>query len=244
MKQLDLSKYTRETIGSVLEYSINWKNVREAEIREACAKAIANGISRFYVNTPYFLPILTDALAGSDVVPGCFIGTSSGSFSGEMKKVEMEEGIALGAKVLVSAINTTAIAVDDWAGVEADIRTMREGAMGVELVAVLGGAYLTDEQIRKCCRLCARYGVDAVATSAVNGLFEGPSVDQVLLMADELKDTDVEIKASAIPFPYAQNAYTLLRAGASAVISWDVLDIRNDFDTMREIGIVPPYAEQ
>lgn len=61
-------------------------------------------------------------------------------------------------------------------------------------------------------------------------------------MRDVLKDSDIDIVASGMPFPYAQNAYTSLRAGCSSVLSFNIDSIIEDFDQMREIGLIPPYA--
>lgn len=179
MKQVDLSKYTKETVGEIMSWAITKKDVREAEIREACRKAIELNVGKFYVHSNIFLPIILEELKGSKVVPGNFIGTSSGGFSSGMKAIETQESIELGAKAIVNAIDTTSVNNNHFDYVENDIKEMCEAAKGVHLTLVLGVAYLTDDQIRKCCELCAKYKPDAIATAAVVNFFDGaPSIEK------------------------------------------------------------------
>ena len=243
MKQVDLSKYTKNNIGEIMSWAVTKKDVREAEIREACRKAIKLGVGKFYVHSNIFLPVILEELEGSNVQPGTFIGTSSGGFSSDMKALETRESIEMGAKAIVNAIDTTSVNNNHFAYIEQDIKEMCEAAEGARLTLVLGVAYLTDDQIKRCCEICAKYKPDAIATAAEVNFFDGvPSIEKILLMSEVLKDSDVSITASGMPFPYAQNAYTSLRAGCSEVLSRNIESIIEDFDQMRDIGLIPPYV--
>lgn len=149
----------------------------------------------------------------------------------------------LSRNAIVNAIDTTSVNNNHFAYIEQDIKEMCEAAEGAHLTLVLGVAYLTDDQIKRCCEICAKYKPEAIATAAEVNFFDGaPSIEKILLMSEVLKDSDVSITASGMPFPYAQNAYTSLRAGCSEVLSRNIESIIEDFDQMRDIGLIPPYV--
>lgn len=242
MKTADLSKYTTGTIGQVLEASINWKDVREADIHNMARMCVAKGISKLYVNSAWSLPYILEDLEGTDVVPGSFVGTCSGGFSTGMKCFECRHAIDEGAKAIVNAMDLSAIQNNHWGYVEDDIKAMAEAGKDVELTLTVGAPYLSKEQLRKACELAAKYGVDYVLSTPITNFFDGPSISDILTMKEVLEGSGTSIKAGGIKFPYSQNAYTLLRAGADKVIAWEVEELVDDFNLMREVGIVPPYA--
>lgn len=99
--------------------------------------------------------------------------------------------------------------------------------------------FLTDEEIATACKLIAEAGIDYAKTST--GQFEGPSMDQFLIMKETLKDTDIKLKVAGVKFPRPQNAYAFLMAGADLIGTRAAIAIIDALDQMREIGIVPAY---
>jgi deoxyribose-phosphate aldolase len=60
-------------------------------------------------------------------------------------------------------------------------------------------------------------------------------------MAECCKGTNTKVKVSGVKDPRPQNAYVFLQAGAELIGSRSAPEIIDAFDTMREIGIIPPY---
>ena len=82
-------------------------------------------------------------------------------------------------------------------------------------------------------------GIDWVKSST--GQYAGPTLEQVILMADCCKGTNTRVKVSGVKDPRPQNAYVFLRAGADLIGTRQAPQIIDSFDTMRKIGIIPPY---
>ena len=85
----------------------------------------------------------------------------------------------------------------------------------------------------------AQGGIDWVKSST--GQYAGPTLEQVILMADCCKGTNTRVKVSGVKDPRPQNAYVFLRAGADLIGTRQAPQIIDSFDTMRKIGIIPPY---
>ena len=102
---------------------------------------------------------------------------------------------------------------------------------------ILEVCFLTDEEIAAGCKLIAEAGIQYAKTST--GQFEGPSLEQFLVMKNTLKGTDVKLKVAGVKFPRPQNAYVFLLAGADRLGTRDAPAIIEALDQMREIGIVP-----
>lgn len=94
-------------------------------------------------------------------------------------------------------------------------------------------------RLRQRCELCIEAGIDWVKSST--GQYAGPTLEQVILMADCCKGTNTRVKVSGVKDPRPQNAYVFLRAGADLIGTRQAPQIIDSFDTMRKIGIIPPY---
>ncbi|MDR1214984.1 MAG: hypothetical protein LBK54_13050, partial [Propionibacteriaceae bacterium] len=73
------------------------------------------------------------------------------------------------------------------------------------------------------------------------GQFEGPTMDQFLVMKKTLAGTPVKLKVAGVKFPRPQNAYAFLLAGADLIGTRAAIEIIDALDTMRQIGLVPAY---
>ena len=114
-----------------------------------------------------------------------------------------------------------------------------EAAQGVMTKMIIEVCYLTDDEIKAACELCIEAGIDWVKSST--GQYAGPTLEQVILMADCCKGTNTRVKVSGVKDPRPQNAYVFLRAGADLIGTRQAPQIIDSFDTMRKIGIIPPY---
>ena len=99
--------------------------------------------------------------------------------------------------------------------------------------------FLTDEEISAGSKLVAEVGLDYAKTSS--GQFDGPSMEQFLVMKEALKGTDVRLKVSGVKFPRPQNAFAFILAGAELIGTRAAPEIIDGIDMLREIGMIPPY---
>lgn len=104
---------------------------------------------------------------------------------------------------------------------------------------ILEVCMLTDEEIRIGCELIAEAGLDWAKSST--GQWEGPTMEQVRIMAKTLEGSDTKVKVSGVKFPRAQNAYCFLMGGAELIGTRQAPQIIDSLDMMREIGVVPKY---
>jgi deoxyribose-phosphate aldolase len=123
--------------------------------------------------------------------------------------------------------------------VKRELKDFKAAAGGALTKVILEVAFLTDEEIDAACKLVAEAGCDYAKTST--GQFEGPSMEQFLAMKRALAGTPVKLKVAGVKFPRPQNAYAFLLAGASLIGTRAAVAIIDALDTMREIGLVPPY---
>ena len=75
----------------------------------------------------------------------------------------------------------------------------------------------------------------------MTGQFDGPSMEQFLIMKNAVEGSATKSKVAGVKFPRPQNAYAFLMAGADLIGTRAAPEIINALDTMRAIGMVPPY---
>ena len=70
---VDLSKYKKDNIGKLFDYSVLPKNTDEKDIRQGCRDAVKYNCASFYASSPFWLPVMKEELNGSDVLPAAAI---------------------------------------------------------------------------------------------------------------------------------------------------------------------------
>jgi len=125
-----------------------------------------------------------------------------------------------------------------YAVVEEELRLFVQAAGSAVTKGILEVCYLSNEEIATACRLVAAAGIRFAKTSS--GQFEGPTLEQFLVMRETLRQTDVKLKVAGVKFPRAQNAYVFLLAGADRIGTRAAPEIVDALDTVRAIGLVPP----
>jgi len=66
---VNLAKMDKWTIGKCFDHSVLPKNTTEADIREGCRTARNYNCAAFYTATYFWMPVILEELAGSDVLP-------------------------------------------------------------------------------------------------------------------------------------------------------------------------------
>jgi len=236
---VDLSKLTKWELGKVFDFSVLPKNSTEEDIRKGCRLAKQYNCASFYASTNYWLPVMKEELAGSGVHLGVGLAFPFGGNTAYMKGLETEEAVRMGATALDLVMNIGALRSKRYDDVKEELRVFKEAAQGNITKVIIEVNFLTDEEIATACKLIAEAGIDYAKTSS--GQFEGPSMEQFLVMKETLKGTSVKLKVAGVKFPRPQNAYAFIMAGADLIGTRAAPQIIDAFDQMREIGIVPKY---
>lgn len=238
---VDLSKMDKWSLGKCFDHSVLPKDTTEADIRRGCQEAKAYNCAAFYSASPYWTPVVKEELKGTDIHIATGLDFPFGASTVKMKGLETEEAVRLGCTALDMVMNIGALKDKNYKEVKAGLDAFVKAAEGNLTKCIMDVNFLTDDEIIAGCNLIAEAGIDYAKTST--GQFEGPSMDQFLLMKKTLKDTDIKLKVAGVKFPRPQNAYAFLLAGADLIGTRAAVAIIDALDQMREIGIVPPLQK-
>ncbi|MDR3255493.1 MAG: deoxyribose-phosphate aldolase [Synergistaceae bacterium] len=236
---VNLAKLDKWTLGKCFDHSVLPKNTTERDIRSGCEEAVKYNCASFYSASPYWTPVVVAALKGSDVLPATGIDFPFGANPGVIKARETELAVKLGCKAVDVVINVGALKDKKHDVVLQELKDFKAAAAGAITKCILDVNFLSDEEITAGCKLIAEAGLDYAKTST--GQFEGPTMEQFLLMKHTLAGTNIKLKVAGVKFPRPQNAYAFLIAGADLIGTRAAVAIIEAFDQMREIGLVPKY---
>lgn len=236
---VDLSLMDKKSIGKLFDYSVLPKNVQEHNIREGCKLAIKYQCASFYSSSPFWAPIIKEELAGTDIHVATGIDFPFGVSPSKLKAKETEYAVEVGCTSLDLVLNVGALKDKRYDLIEQDLREFVKAAGDAVTKTILEVCFLTDEEIATACKLIANAGIQYAKTST--GQFDGPSMEQFLVMKKALGGTNVKLKVAGVKFPRPQNAYAFIMAGADLIGSRAVPAIIDALDQMREIGIVPKF---
>ena len=172
-------------------------------------------------------------------MPATGIDFPFGASPGILKAHETEIAVTAGCGAVDVVINAGALRDKKYDVVRRELKDFKSAAGGAVTKCILDVCFLTDEEITSGCSMIAETGIDYAKTST--GQFEGPTMEQFLLMKRSLAGTDVKLKVAGVKFPRPQNAYAFLLAGADLIGTRAAVAIIEALDQMREIGLVPPY---
>ena len=236
---VDLSKMDKWALGKCFDQSVLPKNSQEKDIRSGCKEAVKYNCAAFYSASIYWTPIVLEELAGTDVLPATGIDFPFGANPEILKACETEQAVKAGNKAVDIVINVGALKDKKYDVVAAELKAFQTAAQDALTKCILEVCFLTDEEIATGCKLIQEAGIQYAKTSS--GQFEGPTMEQFLVMKDTLKGTDVKLKVAGVKFPRPQNAYCFIMAGADLIGTRAAPAMIDAFDQMREIGIVPKF---
>jgi deoxyribose-phosphate aldolase len=236
---VDLSKMTKWDLGKCFDYSVLPKNSRQEDIIKGCQEAKKYNCAAFYAATNYWVPTMVRELEGTDILVGVGLDFPFGVSTAYMKGKETEEAVKLGATALDMVMNIGALRSGLYDDVKEQLRVFKEAAQGNVTKCILEVNFLTDDEIKRAATYVAEAGIDYVKTSS--GQFDGPSMEQFLIMKNAVEGSATKSKVAGVKFPRPQNAYAFLMAGADLIGTRAAPEIINALDTMRAIGMVPHY---
>ena len=235
---LNLNQLDKQTVARALDFSILPKESQEAEIREGCAVTRKYGFAAFYTSSAYWTPVVKQELADlPDVEIGTGIAFPFGSVPAVVKAFETEDAVRRGCTAVDMVMNIGALKDRNYQAVAEELRLFVQAAGSAVTKCILEVCFLTDAEITAGSRLVAEAGIQYVKTSS--GQFEGPSLQQFLVMKGAVQGTPVKLKVAGIKFPRPQNAYAFLLAGADRLGTRAAPEIVDALDLMRQIGLVP-----
>jgi len=239
---INLAKMDKRAVGKLFDYSILPKQTTEKEIREGCREAIAYNCAAFYSASPYWTPVVKEELKGTDVLIATGIDFPFGVAPLAVKLLETEKALEAGCQSVDLVINAGALKSGHVDVVRREIKEFVNLAKGRALTKIiLEVCYLTNAEIVTGCRFIQEAGADFAKTST--GQFEGPTMGQVLLMRETLKDSGIRLKVSGVKFPRPQNAYAFILAGAELIGTRAAPEIIDALDEMRVAGLIPAYQQ-
>ncbi|MBK0422459.1 deoxyribose-phosphate aldolase [Leucobacter sp. CSA2] len=180
------------------------------ELHDFLAAARELGVARVCIS-PSMLPVDPEALGGLEVVT--VAGFPSGAHSAETKAAEAALAVRNGAREVDMVVNRGAVKSGDRAGVEAEIRAVRDAIPGTVLKVILETASLSDSEIAWSCAAAEAAGADFVKTSTGFDPAGGASVEAVRIMADAVGGR-LGVKASG-GIRTAADARRMREAGAT-----------------------------
>lgn len=154
-------------------------------------------------------------LKNTDVKIVTVVGFPLGACISETKAFEAEKSVELGADEIDMVINVQALKDKDYEFVQKDIEIVKQACKDKPLKVIIETDLLTKEEIAKACEIIVKANADFAKTSTgfvKNGV--GAKVEDIKLMYETLKGTNVQIKASG-GIKTKEQAIALVEAGAT-----------------------------
>ena len=143
------------------------------------------------------------------------VGFPLGACISEVKAFETEKAVELGADEVDMVINVQALKDKDYEFVQKDIEMVKKACKDKPLKVIIETDLLTKDEIAKACEIIIKAKGDYAKTSTgfvKNGV--GAKVEDIKLMHETLKGSNVKIKASG-GIKTKEQAIALIEAGAS-----------------------------
>ncbi len=183
-------------------------------IVKVCQEALQHQFFSVCVN-PYYVPLVAQKLAGSDVKVCCVVGFPLGANTSTAKAAEAAQAVADGANEIDMVINVGALKSGKKDFVEADIRAVVKAIKGKALLKVIiETCLLTDDEKVLACQLAKSAGADFVKTST--GFSSGGATVEDIALMRKTVGPDMGVKASGGIRDY-EKAVAMIEAGASRI---------------------------
>lgn len=236
---IDFTRLDAAALAKTLDFSILPKETTESEIRAGCAVTRRYRFAAFYTSSAYWAPLVRDELGDMpDVEIGTGIAFPFGTAPAAVKAFEVEDAVRRGCTAVDMVMNIGALKSGQHQAVAEELRAFKQAAAGAVTKCILEVCYLTDAEIATASQLVAEAEIDFVKTSS--GQFEGPSLEQFLVMRDAVRGSAVRLKVAGVKFPRPHNALVFLRVGADRIGTRAAPEIVDSLELLRREGLLPP----
>jgi deoxyribose-phosphate aldolase len=183
-------------------------------VRQVCTEAKTHGFYSVCVN-PYYVPLVKEELAGSEVKITSVVGFPLGNTTKEAKAFETKQAIASGADEIDMVINIAAVKNAEWDLVESDIRAVVEAlSEETKLKVILETCLLTEEEKVRACQVAKAAGAHFVKTST--GFSSGGATVEDIQLMRKTVGPEMGVKASG-GVRDAETAVAMIAAGATRI---------------------------
>ena len=173
---------TTKDIAKMIDHSLLRPNLTQEDIKKGLEIAKAYDTATVCVH-PEDVALAKKYLNDTDVKVTTVIGFPHGAHRTDVKVFEAGKAIEDGAVELDMVLNIGRLLSGEYDYVRKEIEEVVKAAHGsnVEVKVILENCYLTDELIKKGCKLCEEAGADYVKTSTGFGT-SGATLEDLKLM--------------------------------------------------------------
>jgi deoxyribose-phosphate aldolase len=182
-----------EEVASIIDQTLLQPTATSDQVLKFCQEAAALGFAAVCI-APSWVQLTAKIMKTSKVRVCTVAGFPLGFEPWELKVQTVQTALAAGAHEIDYVINLGAVKGGDYKLIEAEMRAMRSAAEKGVIKVILETGYLSQQEIRKLCRLAVDTGLDYVKTSTGFGP-AGASVDDVKLLA-ECSQSIIKVKAA------------------------------------------------
>lgn len=204
---------TKREFARLLEHSLLKPELTLREIEEGCVFAAREQVGVMMVQ-PYFVPLASRLLVGTDVKVATVIGFPLGCTTTATKVFEAQEAVSNGADELDMVMNIGRLKSRDEEGVKEEIRAVVSSVPGRTVKVILETGLLTKDEIVIACRLAMAAGAHFVKTST-GFSHGGATIEDVALMRKTVGH-HLKVKASGGIRTLSQ-ALSMIAAGADRI---------------------------
>jgi deoxyribose-phosphate aldolase len=210
-----LMSYSAPSIARLIDHTLLRPDAMHADIVQLCREAREYNFASVCVN-PYWVPLASAELDGSQVNVCTVVGFPLGATSTEAKAAEAEAALRAGAREIDMVQNIGALRDNDDETVQEEIALValvchRAGAI---VKVILETSLLSDEQKITACQLAKNAGADFVKTST-GFSSAGATVADVQLMRRTV-GSEMGVKASG-GIRTLEELIKMLEAGATRI---------------------------
>lgn len=200
-------------MNKLIDHTILKPDASINDIRKYCNEAIEYEFASVCVNS-VFVPEVSKALEGTDVLTCCVVGFPLGAMLTSAKAFEARESVRLGANEVDMVINISALKDKNYDFVYEDIKAVVEASKPAVVKVIIETCLLSDEEKIKACELAIKAKADFVKTSTGFST-SGATIEDVKLMKSIVKDA-AKVKASGGIRTHEQ-ALEMIAAGADRI---------------------------
>ena len=182
---------TDSEIFSHIDHTLLRAVSSEAEIDRLCAEAVQYGTASVCI-PPSYVRHAHEKYPGLNICT--VIGFPLGYNTTAVKCFETRDAVENGASEIDMVINLGMVKNGNFAGVEAEIKAVREACGGKLLKVIIEACYLTDDEKISLCGCVTRAGADYIKTSTGFGT-AGAKIEDIRLFAEHIGKA-VKMKAA------------------------------------------------
>lgn len=201
-------------LSNCIEHTLLKQDATKEELKKLFEEAKQHSFLGVCVNGAN-VKFAKDSLKGTNVKVVTVVGFPLGACRSDVKAFEASKAIEDGADEVDMVISVQSIKDKDFDYTKKDIETVKAACKNTPLKVIIETDLLTKDEIKKACEIIKEAKADFAKTSTgfvKNGV--GAQVEDVKLMSEVLKGSNVKIKASG-GIKDKEKAIALIEAGAS-----------------------------